>query len=66
MKILATVNVPDGDKCYGCDLWYRAENKKCYCLLFDMQELTERYKENMVSGIDIMKCFDCKTSMIHE
>lgn len=65
MKIIATVEVPDGDKCSdGCDLWYRAEDKRCYCLLFGMIELTERYKENMVSGTDVIKCFDCQTSIV--
>lgn len=66
MKILAIVDVPDGDFCEGCDLWYRAEDKKCYCQLFGMKELEQRFKENMVQGTNIVKCVECKTSMVHE
>lgn len=61
MKITVTVKVPDGDKCEGCDLWYRAENKDCYCLLFGMKKLERRYKEKTI-GLDIIKCDECITS----
>jgi hypothetical protein len=60
MKITVDVNVPDGEFCFGCDLWYRDEKKDCYCLLFDMVKLDQRYKENMVSGLDIVKCQKCR------
>jgi hypothetical protein len=63
MKISVQINVPDGEFCSGCDLWYRSENKRCYCLLFGMVELNQRYKENMVSGTDIVKCAQCQVSV---
>jgi hypothetical protein len=62
MNILVTVKVPDGDKCEGCDLWYRAENKDCYCLLFGMQKLNQRYREPR--GLDVIKCTQCIASRI--
>lgn len=64
MRIIAVVEVPEGDKCNWCDLWYRADDKKCHCLLFGMVELTQRYRDNMVSGIDIFKCRECLMSQI--
>jgi hypothetical protein len=64
MKIQVTLNVPDGDTCEGCDLWWRAEDKRCYCLAFGMKELEGRYRKNMVSGVDIIKCQECILSMV--
>lgn len=63
MQISVQVNVPDDEFCYGCDLWYRGGSGSCYCLLFDMTELEQKYKENMVSGTDIVKCAQCKDAV---
>jgi len=63
VKISVQVNVPDGELCSGCDLWWRSEaTNLCYCLLFGMVELNARYRKNMVSGIDLVKCAQCKAS----
>jgi len=63
MKISVEINAPDGEFCKGCDLWWRSEDKKrCYCLLFGMVELNQRYREN-VTGTDIVKCEQCKAAM---
>ena len=59
MKIHVVVDVPDGDICTGCELWYRAEDKKCYCLLFGFIELNRRYKKNAAIGTEIVKCAEC-------
>lgn len=57
-----TVNVPDGEICEGCNMWYRSENKDCYCLLFDMVKLDQRYKTNISHGTEILKCQQCKVA----
>jgi len=66
-KITVTVSVPEGDYCETdntyCDFWYRdAETKRCYCILFDMFELEQRYKGNMV--MRILKCYECRLKCI--
>ena len=64
VEISVRINVPDGEFCVGCDLWYRSQDKKrCYCLLFGMVELDQRYKEN-VTGTDILKCAQCKGALL--
>lgn len=58
MKIKVVIEVPDGDACNGCDLWYRDQaTKDCYCLLFGMIKLEQRYKKT--HGLDIVKCQKC-------
>ena len=61
MKILVTVEVPDGDVCDStgkrCELWYRGSDKECYCLLFGFKKLKRRYKEPI--GTEILKCSEC-------
>lgn len=59
LLINVNVIVPDGEICEGCNLWYRAEDKDCYCLLFDMTKLEQRYKS--VHGLEILKCQQCKS-----
>lgn len=65
INITVTVSVPAGETCddskVSCDFWYRdAETKRCYCILFDMVELEQRFRDNMVSGKDILKCEQCR------
>lgn len=62
MKITVTVTIPDEEMCDGCDFWYRGENRKCYCILFGLVELVQKFKENMVTGTYVLKCDECKNS----
>ncbi len=63
LKIIVTIDVPDGPYCDGCDLWYRAENKHCYCLLFGMVELDRTYANEWgPGGEDIHKCEECRNA----
>jgi len=66
-QITVTVLVPEGDCCESnnayCDFWYRDHNsprKECYCILFNMVKLDQKHKENMVAGLDVLKCDQCR------